>query len=160
MSFEQWFSLASALAMVGWVILIFFPRRWIWLNNIPAFVIPVILSLGYSILIARYFFTTEGSFDTLANVQQLFTIPSVALAGWVHYLAFDMFIGGIVAKQSDELGLSRLIQAPILALTFMFGPFGFLLFILLKKLMTTFGTKLVDKELVDIGLVDKKLNNP
>lgn len=132
MSFEQLFSSASTLAMLGWVILIFLPRRWKWVNFIPAMVIPLVLSLVYSILITRYFFSAEGGFDTLANVQQLFTFPAAALAGWVHFLAFDLYVGGIVARQADELGLSRLIQAPILLSTFMFGPFGFLLFMLVK----------------------------
>ena len=135
MLFEQLFSSASTLAMLGWVILIFLPRRWKWVNLIPAIIIPLVLSLVYSVLIARYFFSAEGGFDTLANVQQLFTFPAAALAGWVHFLAFDLYVGGIVARQADELGLSRLIQAPILLLTFMFGPFGFLLFMLVKMVM-------------------------
>ena len=105
------------------------------MNLIPAIIIPLVLSLVYSVLIARYFFSAEGGFDTLANVQQLFTFPAAALAGWVHFLAFDLYVGGIVARQADELGLSRLIQAPILLLTFMFGPFGFLLFMLVKMAM-------------------------
>ena len=121
MSFEQLFSSASTLAMLGWVILVFLPRSWKWLNPIPSMLIPLILSVLYSFLIARFFFSAEGGFDSLANVQQLFTYPAVALAGWVHFLAFDLFIGGVIAKQADEIGLSRMIQAPILLLTFMFG---------------------------------------
>jgi len=138
MSFEQLFSSASTLAMLGWVILVFLPRCWKWLNRIPSVFIPLILSLMYSFLIARYFFSAEGGFDSLANVQQLFTYPAAALAGWVHYLAFDLFVGGVIAKQADEISLSRLIQAPILLLTFMFGPFGYLVFALVKMAMLRF----------------------
>jgi len=141
MSFEQLFSSASMLAMLGWFILILLPRRWEWLNRIPALFIPIILSVLYSFLIARYFFSAEGGFDTLANVQQLFTYSGAALAGWVHYLAFDLFIGGLIAKQADEIGLSRLIQAPILLLTFMVGPFGYLLFAVIKPAMLRFKPK-------------------
>lgn len=132
MSFEQLFSSASTLAMLGWVMLIFLPRGWKWINPIPSLIIPLILSLLYSFLIARYFFSAEGGFDSLANVQQLFTYPAAALAGWVHYLAFDLFVGGVIAKRADAIGLSRFIQAPILLLTFMFGPFGYLLFTLIE----------------------------
>jgi hypothetical protein len=138
MPFEQLFSSASTLAMLGWFILVFLPRGWKWLNPIASMLIPLILSVLYSFLIARYFFSAEGGFDTLANVQQLFTYPAVALAGWVHYLAFDLFVGGVIAKQADDIGLSRLIQAPILLLTFMFGPFGYLLFMLIKAAMLRF----------------------
>ncbi len=135
MSFEQLFSSSSTLAMLGWVILVFLPRRWTWLNPISSVFIPLVLSLLYSFLIARYFFSAEGGFDSLANVQHLFNYPAAALAGWVHYLAFDLFVGGVIAKQADEIGLSRLIQAPILLLTFMFGPFGYLAFMLIKTAM-------------------------
>jgi hypothetical protein len=138
MSFVQLFSSASTLAMLGWFILVFLPRGWKWLNPIASMLIPLILSVLYSFLIARYFFSAEGGFDSLANVQQLFTYPAVALAGWVHYLAFDLFVGGVIAKQADEIELSRLIQAPILLLTCMFGPFGYLLFMLIKAAMLRF----------------------
>ena len=144
MSFEQQFSFVSTFAMMGWVILVFLPRRWEWLNRIPAYFIPITLSLIYSVLIARYFFSAEGGFDTLANVQQLFTYPGAALAGWIHYLAFDLFIGAMIAKQADEIGLSRLIQAPILFLTFMFGPFGYLLFAIIKPTMLRFKSKTIN----------------
>ena len=146
MSFEQLFSSASTLAMLGWFILIFLPRDWKWLNPIASMLIPLTLSALYSFLIARYFFSAEGGFDTLANVQQLFTYPAVALAGWVHYLAFDLFMGGVIAKQADEIGLSRLIQAPTLLLTFMFGPFGYLLFMLIKAAMLRFKSTATESE--------------
>jgi hypothetical protein len=146
MFFEQLFSSASTLAMLGWFILIFLPRGWKWLNPIASMLIPIILSVLYSFLIARYFFSAEGGFDTLANVQQLFTYSAVALAGWVHYLAFDLFVGGVIARQADEIGLSRLIQAPILLITFMFGPFGYLLFILMKMAMLRFKSIATESE--------------
>lgn len=146
MTFEQLFSSASTIAMLGWVILVFLPRRWKWLNTIPALLLPLILSVLYSFLIARYFFAAEGGFDTLANVQVLFSNPAAALAGWVHYLAFDLFVGGVVAKQADEIGLSRLIQAPVLLMTFMFGPFGYVLFVLIKTAMLRFQSTAAESE--------------
>ncbi|MFK7994834.1 MAG: ABA4-like family protein [Granulosicoccus sp.] len=146
MSFEQLFSSASTLAMLGWLVLIFLPRKWKWVNAIPSSLIPLVLSILYSYLVARYFFSAEGGFDSLANVQQLFTYPAAALAGWVHYLAFDLFVGGLIAKQADEIGVSRLIQTPILLLTFMFGPFGYLLFMLIKPAMLRFKSTATESE--------------
>ncbi len=133
---EALFSLFSTVAMVGWLILIMLPRRWPWLNRIPALWIPLGLSLGYSLLIGLYFFQAEGGFDTLENVQRLFAHPMAALAGWVHFLAFDLLIGCWIARSADKLHISRLIQTPILLATFMFGPFGYLLFKLLQSLNT------------------------
>ena len=141
---ETLFSLSSTLAMSGWLILLLLPRRWSWLNQLPALWIPLALSLGYSLLIGLYFFQAEGGFDSLQNVQQLFTNPMAALAGWVHYLAFDLLIGSRIARKADELHISRLIQAPILLATFMFGPLGYLLFMLLKS-SSIFGLKKIQR---------------
>jgi len=65
-------------------------------------------------------------------VKILFGKDELLLAGWIHYLAFDLFIGGWIAVQADKLGINRLIQAPILAATFMFGPVGLALFLVMR----------------------------
>ena len=137
---ETLFSLFSTLAMVGWFILMLLPRRWPWLNHVPALWIPLALALGYSVLVGLYFFQADGGFDSLQNVQRLFTYPMAALAGWVHYLAFDLLLGCWIARKADAINISRLIQAPILLATFMFGPLGYLLFMVLKG-MNTLGLK-------------------
>jgi Domain of unknown function (DUF4281) len=121
------FSAANALALVCWVALIVLPRRR---------VVAVVrtgalggLALLYGVLIAVYFFRVDGGgFFSLPAVQLLFTLPEVALAGWVHYLAFDLFVGLWIAETADGIGLPRWFQAPILLATFMFGPIGFLIF--------------------------------
>lgn len=119
--------------MIGWAILIFLPRLWPWLVAIPRFVIPLGLSLLYAGLVMIHFFTAEGGgFGSLAEVRALFTVEEALLAGWVHYLAFDLFIGGWIAVEADKLGLARLLQAPILLMTFMFGPVGLALFLLMR----------------------------
>lgn len=124
MNWESLFGLAGQIAVAGWLILIVGPRRWRWLNHVPGAVLPAVLSLGYGVLILMYFGQTDGGFDTLASVKTLMASDPVLLAGWVHYLAFDLFVGAWIARRSDRLGLSRLIQAPVLLATFMFGPVG------------------------------------
>ena len=54
-------------------------------------------------------------------------VPPLMLAGWIHYLAFDLFVGTVIAEKSDARGLSRFLQAPILFATFMLGPLGYVL---------------------------------
>ena len=130
---ESLFSYSGLIAMIGWVILIFGPRRWPLLSILPAYVFPAVLSLGYVILILRHFGPAEGGYNTLADVAKLLSNDHILLAGWVHYLAFDLFIGAWISRQSDDAGISRVVQAPILASTFMFGPLGLLLFLMLWK---------------------------
>lgn len=126
MSADDLFGLASAAVLPGWLILIFAPRgRWAWLDRIPALILPFGLSALYTGLILAHFAGAEGGgFGSIAEVRALFASDYGLLAGWVHYLAFDLFIGAVMAVQMDKMGLSRLSQAPLLGLIFLFGPLG------------------------------------
>jgi hypothetical protein len=124
---EQVFGMTGMPAMIGWAILILGPRRFAWLNAIPQLIIPLGLSVLYALLILRFFAEPEGGFGSLAEVRQLFTSDWTLLAGWVHYLAFDLAIGAYLATRMDRVGIGRVVQAPIFVTTFLFGPMGFAL---------------------------------
>jgi hypothetical protein len=123
---EELFSLVGLAAMLGWAILIFGPRRWRWLNAVPMWGLPLGLSAVYAALILSRFSGMGGGFGSLADVRQLFSDDWVLLAGWVHYLAFDLFVGAVMAVRMDRAGVGRLVQGPILLACFMLGPLGFL----------------------------------
>lgn len=128
MSFEQGFSLAGAIAMAGWFALLILPR-WPLFAKLIRFGIVGLLSVAYSVLIMVYFFRIEGGgFGSIGEVRQLFLSDGGLLAGWIHYLAFDLFVGLWIAERADRAGLGRLLQVPILLATFMFGPVGLLMF--------------------------------
>ncbi len=121
---EQLFGLANMVALPGWAILIFAPRRWPALHLLPAVVIPLLLSVLYTGLVLRYFAEAGGGYSTLTEVKTLFLSDNVLLAGWAHYLAFDLMVGALMAVRLDKIGVSRLIQAPIQISIFLFGPVG------------------------------------
>ncbi len=128
MTAEDMFGLASAAVLPGWMILIFAPRaRWVWLDRVPALILPLGLSVLYAGLILAHFSASGGGFGTIAAVRQLFASDYGLVAGWVHYLAFDLMIGAMMASKMDQMGLQRLSQAPLLGLIFLFGPLGVLL---------------------------------
>jgi hypothetical protein len=128
------FQLASFTAMAGWLIL----ATGVVLNRpslrevIAGQLWPFGFATLYTVLIGAFFFNAKGGFDSLANVQLLFTSPWVALAGWVHYLAFDLFIGAMIAREVMIRGIPRLALIVLLPLTFLFGPIGYLTFIVLR----------------------------
>lgn len=121
------FSHVGTAAMLGWVLLILGPRRFAWFNAIPLWIIPVGLSAVYAALIFSRFSGMGGGFDSLENVAILMSDRWALLAGWVHFLAFDLFVGAVMAARMDRAGVGRLVQAPILGATFMLGPIGFLI---------------------------------
>ncbi|KPF56080.1 ABA4-like family protein [Rhizobium sp. AAP116] len=136
MSPDTVFSIASSTAMASWLLLILAPR-WDVLIAFIRFGLIGALSLTYAVLVFVYFFRVEGGgFGSIAEVRALFTSDPVLVAGWVHYLAFDLFIGTWIAVEADRRGYNRLLQAPMLVATFMFGPLGLLLFYLTRATET------------------------
>jgi hypothetical protein len=133
----QLFQIANPVALLGWIVLIVsvLLNKPVWRDQLAGRFWPLGLSVAYSALIVFFFFKAPGGFDTLANVQLLFTSEWAALAGWIHYLAFDLFIGTWIARQIMERGMSRLLLVPLLPVTFMFGPMGLVGFEVAKLLL-------------------------
>ncbi|MCM2473921.1 DUF4281 domain-containing protein [Rhizobium sp. CG5] len=132
MHFELLFSVASTAAMAGWLALILLPR-WQAVIGLIRFGLIGALSLTYAVLIFVYFFRVAGGgFGSIAEVRALFMSDGVLVAGWIHYLAFDLFVGTWIAVEADRRGYHRLLQALILAATFLFGPIGLLVFYLTR----------------------------
>ncbi|MEM1146815.1 MAG: ABA4-like family protein [Pseudomonadota bacterium] len=129
MNLEAAFSLFNLSALIGWILLIFGPRRYRIVFYIPQYIIPTFLSLAYAGLMFSHFFTVEGGYGSLSEVGALFSVNELLLAGWVHFLAFDLFIGAWIAERSDAIGIPRIMQAVFLLATFMFGPVGLALFL-------------------------------
>lgn len=128
------FQIANSTALIGWLILAFgiIFNKEAWRETIAGTVIPVGLSGLYTLLIIFFWAKAQGGFDSLPNVQKLFTYQWAALAGWVHYLAFDLFVGSWITKRVIEEGLPRLLLVPLLPLTFLFGPIGYFGFFLAR----------------------------
>lgn len=132
MKAEQIFSIASSLAMLSWLMLIVLPR-WRFTGKIVLNgAIPLLLSPAYLVLIVLFFGKADGGFDSLANVMKLFTNEWVVLAGWIHYLAFDLFVGSWEVRDAQAHGISHWFVIPCLLLTFFLGPIGFLLYHILR----------------------------
>ena len=126
---ETLFSLASMVVLPGWALLVFLPW-WRWSTGlIPGIVLPAVLGLLYAGLIATNFFGADGGFGSLVAVDRLFENRYLLLAGWVHYLAFDLFVGAWEVRDARRLKINHLLVVPCLLLTFMLGPVGLLLYL-------------------------------
>ena len=134
MSPEQLFTIANAIAALGWLMLAILPRqRWVT-ESVTGKAVPALFALLYILIIVTMFGSAEGSFATLDGVASLFTNRWLLLAAWVHYLAFDLLIGTWEARDARDRGVPHLLLIPCLFLTFMFGPAGWLLYMGLRTL--------------------------
>jgi hypothetical protein len=130
------FSGANSAALLAWLALAASPpsARWapaVW--RISGRVLPLGFAFVYGALLLAAE-PTGGNFNSLAGVQKLFTSPHALTAGWVHYLAFDLFVGAWVAQRAATLQLPHWQVLPVLALTLLFGPLGYAAFIGLRAL--------------------------
>lgn len=131
MSIDALFSLANTAALCAWLALALTPLRWRWSRRLTS-VITFGLALAYGALIAVFWTQGSGDFGSLMGVASLFQHPGLLLAGWIHYLAFDLLIGIWEREEAARIGLSRWVLLPCLFLTFMFGPLGWLAFLAVR----------------------------
>ena len=124
MDLEALFSIASTAALAGWIILLLRPLAPKLVDAVAGLALPLFISLIYTGLILAYWAGLEGGFDSLAAVRLLFTQDEAILAGWTHFLAFDLFVGALCLRVAQEEGVPHLAMIPALALTLYFGPIG------------------------------------
>ncbi len=138
MEWNAVFGMANLMAMLAWAALILLPR---W----PA-LLSALLYLGVGLLCLIYatgligvlsgaFPAGEGgaNFSTIEGVRQIFASDAGVTIGWTHYLAFDLFVGLWIARDADAKDINRLIQAPILLATFLAGPLGLGIWLLVRE---------------------------
>jgi hypothetical protein len=132
MELEGVFGMVSLLAFFSWVgLMIFYPKQWIYKTIFSG--VLVILALTYIFFIVQGLSTpSDGGFGSLAEVRRLFESDEALLAGWIHYLAFDLFVGMWISKDAWERRTSRWLVIPCLILTFMLGPVGWLLYFTIR----------------------------
>jgi hypothetical protein len=114
--------------VAGWLLLAVSPR-WPRLVDVAGRVFPAAFAAIYIVVIAANWSSSEGSFSSLSGVAQLFANPWLLLAGWTHYLAFDLFVGAWEVRDARDRGVPHLLVVPCLLLTFLFGPAGWLLYL-------------------------------
>ena len=129
------FSIANMIAIPMWVLMLFFSKWKVTRFLIDFKVIPLALAFMYAIYIFQAIqISGMMDFGSLTSVITLFTEENAVLAGWIHYLAFDLLVGMWMLDQNKELRINQLLMAPCLFLTFMLGPIGFLLFMIIKTI--------------------------
>lgn len=131
MSPDLLFTLCNTVVLPGWLLLVIVPR-WRWTQRLAAILIPAVLGIVYTLLIVTQFRHSRGGFGSLVGVQQFFENPYLLLAGWIHYLAFDLLTGAWEARDALRRHIPMGAVWPCLFLTFLFGPLGFLSYLLVR----------------------------
>lgn len=128
MSAEALFGLASAAVVPGWLLLVLAPRARMTERLVLSGLYSLAFAVLYLVLIVACYPGAPGGFGSLADVDRLFRNPYLLLAGWIHYLAFDLFVGAWEVRDAAGRGVTHFLVIPCLVLTFLFGPTGLLLY--------------------------------
>ncbi|MGI9431100.1 MAG: ABA4-like family protein [Myxococcota bacterium] len=137
MTLDLLFAICTYAVLPAWLLLIVAPHwsgtQWI----AHSLFVPVLLGAVYGFVLATAPEAPPGaSFSDLRGVMALFTMPEVALAGWIHYLAFDLFIGAWQVRDAQRREIPHLWVIPCLVLTLMLGPVGLALYLVLRWVRT------------------------
>jgi hypothetical protein len=134
MDLELIFSLCGGIAMIGWLGLVLAPRWHITRDWLAPVIAPVLIGLCYGWLMLSNFSSSpaNANFNSLAGVAALFSVPELLLAGWIHYLAFDLFVGAWEIKDGQANNIPHLLIVPCLFFTLMAGPAGLVLYMGIK----------------------------
>lgn len=132
---DQLFQLASAAVLPGWLALATAP---LWRTRavlVARLVAAALAGLYVCLLVAGL--AGEGvpegaGFTTLAGVRLLLSSEAALVAGWVHYLVFDLWVGSWEAGDAGRHGVPHALLLPCLLLTLMAGPTGLMLYLLLR----------------------------
>ena len=133
MPFDTLFKAANYAVIPFWLLLIVAPR-WSWTQRlVHSPVVLLFLAPIYAYLLFGFAPAPEGvEFSSLYGVMVGFSAPHIVVAGWIHYLIFDLFVGAWESRDAQRRGIPHLLVVPCLLVTLMVGPIGLLLYVLVR----------------------------
>jgi len=129
------FKIANWFVLAGWAALLLAPLRRPAAVFVARLAAAMVAGL-YVTLIARGVMMGPGlpegaGFATLDAVTKLLSTREAILGGWVHFLAFDLFVASWQVEDAPKAGVPHWLLVPCLVLTLLVGPAGLLLYLLL-----------------------------
>lgn len=123
MSAADTFSFVNLTVLPAWLMLVFMPRSR-WTRIVAAYAVPSALAVVYLTLLLMNKPPEGAGFGSIEQVERLFSSQWLLLAGWIHYLAFDLFVGAWEVRDAWRLKIPHGFVVPCLLLTFLIGPVG------------------------------------
>ena len=143
MTYEIIFNIYNTGILIFWLFLLVFPKSKVTQKMTDFPWIPLVIAFGYI-----YFLGTSDSifsvdFSTLSGLTEMFqnSNPRGVAAGWLHYLAFDFWVGCWILRDSQKKGIKHAFIIFPMLFTFMLGPVG----VIIYTLVLLFQKKLIKK---------------
>ena len=124
------FNICNLTILLVWSLILFLPKWKISEQLISYPWVPLGISFFYTYFIIVSGGLAEADFSSLDGIETLFknTTPESAAAGWLHYLAFDFWVGCWIIRHSRKNNIAHLAIIFPLLCTFMLGPIGVMMY--------------------------------
>jgi len=137
-SYDLLFSFINLSVLPAWALLIFAPNSALTDRLVHSLIYPLLLGglyiLGFGFIIFAGHGAEGGDFMSIEGVRTLFSADAAMMIAWAHYLVFDLFVGAWEARDAKQRGFRHLWLVPCLVLTFMAGPAGLVLYLLIRSI--------------------------
>ena len=117
-----------------WLILIFFPNsnlsRYFVTSIFPIFILAgtYIFILYKSYLSSFNFINNFSLYLGIDQLADLFKDKSYLMMFWIHFIAINLFTGGLIVKDSHKFSINKVFLAIPLLITYLIGPIGLLFY--------------------------------
>ena len=126
------FTVCNTGILFCWGMLLFFPKMKLSqaIRTYPW--VPLVISIAYLYFLGAAGGLGEADLSTLEGITTLFkkATPASAAAGWMHYLAFDFWMGCWIVEHCIKRRIPQWAVIPSLVGTFLLGPTGVLIYAL------------------------------
>jgi|SRR5262245_48322907 len=131
---ETLFKLSSLAVLPFWALMIFLPRWRVTKRLMSSPLVCAAPAALYASLVIPCFADVWRAVSSpeLSGIAALLGSPVGATVGWTHFLAVDLLVGRWIYLDSHERGVPAWFLAPVLFLTLMLGPCGFLLYLIVR----------------------------
>src|SRR5215813_10324664 len=131
---ETLFKVSGFIVLPFWALMIFLPYWRVTKRLMSSLLVCAVPAALYAALVIPRFAEVwqAVSRPELSGIAALLGSPVGATIAWLHFLAFDLFVGRWIYLDGRERGVPAWVMAPVLFLTLMLGPCGFLLYLIAR----------------------------
>jgi ABA DEFICIENT 4-like len=128
---ETLFNISGLFVLPFWLLMIVAPHWRVTLRILKSPFVIMAPVIAYVILVLPQIGTLLPKVmgPKLPEIAAVLGTPQGATIAWMHFLAFDLFVGRWAYLDSRERGISAWLMAPILFFILMLGPLGFLIYL-------------------------------
>lgn len=143
MTYDIIFNIYNSGILIFWLFLLVFPKSKLTQKMTEFPWIPLVIAFGYIFFLVTSDSIFSVDFSSLSGLTEMFqnSNPRGVAAGWLHYLAFDFWVGCWILRDSQKKGVKHAFIIFPMLFTFMLGPVG----VIIYTLVLLFQKKLIKK---------------